>query len=202
MVGAPNLTINISNPSVGPPTANISPTAPALSFGSSANSNFMSSPTAQSLTPKYQGQPMNAAQLAKWNALIVKYGEARVQKHQWEWVKGDFVPYYIYPSVDQITDYWTEWADGIGGFLSTRELTEAWSAKWRRNNGGQRTECGRRKRVTDLITVLSNRPNWNTNIALRFLKDKYEGLYTPRKFCDWLTAQNVQLVLVAAASFC
>jgi Transcriptional activator of glycolytic enzymes len=199
---APNITINISNPSAGFPTATISPSAPPLPFSSLTNSSFEPSPATQTLTPKYQGQPMNAAQLVKWNALVEKYGDARVHKHQWEWVKGDFVPYYIYPSVGRITEYWAEWADGIGGFLSTRELTEAWGAKWRRNNGGQRTECGRRKKVTDLITMLSGRPNWSVNLALRFVSNKYEPLYTPRKFCDWLTAQNVQSVFVAAASFC
>jgi hypothetical protein len=202
VASAPNIIINISNPSAGLPTATISPSAPPLPFSSLTNSSFEPSPVTQTLTPKYQGQLMNAAQLVKWDALIEKYGDARVQKHQWEWVKGDFVPYYIYPSVSQITEYWAEWADGIGGFLSTRELTEAWGAKWRRNNGGQRTECGRRKKVTDLVTMLAGRPNWSVNLALRFVSDKYEPLYTPRKFCDWLTAQNVQSVFVAAALFC
>src|SRR6202167_2427201 len=95
-----------------------------------------------------------------------------------------------------------EWTDSMGGFLPMRELTEVWGAKWRRNNGGQRTECGRRKRVIDLIVALSARPNWDIKLTLRFLKDKYEELYSPRKFCDWLKSENVQAVLVAAATYC
>lgn len=145
---------------------------------------------------------MTPAQLSRWNYLLEKYGTARVHKHQWEWVHGDFLPFYVYQPVDCITDYWTEWADGMGSFLSARELTEVWGAKWRRNNGGQRTECGRRKRVVDLVIALSTKPNWDIKLALRFLKDKYEGLYTPRKFCDWLKSENVQAVLVAAVTYC
>ena len=81
-------------------------------------------------------------------------------------------------------------------------LTEVWGAKWRRNNGGQQTECGRQKKVIDLVTALSARPNWNVSLALRFLTEKYETRYTPRKFCDWLKPDNVQAVLVAAVTFC
>lgn len=142
---------------------------------------------------------MTPVQLTRWNRLLEKYGEARVHKHQWEWIHGEFLPFYLYQPVDCITGYWTEWADGIGGCLSTRELTEVWGAKWRRNNGGQRTECGRRKKVVDLVIALAARPNWDTHLALRFLSEKYEMLYTPRKFCDWLNADHVQAVLVAAS---
>ena len=145
---------------------------------------------------------MTPAQLKKWNALIAKYGEARVHQHAWDWVHGDFLPVYLYQSVDRLTDYWTEWAEGIGGYLPTRELTEVWGAKWRRNNGGQRTECGRRKKVIDLVTALSAKPNWDLHLALRFLEEKFEGLYSPRKFCDWLKPENVQAVLVSAATYC
>lgn len=109
---------------------------------------------------------MSQAQLAKWNTLTTKYGEGRVYRHTWDWVQGDFLPVYLYQPADQLTDYWTEWTEGIGGYLSTRELTEGWGAKWRRNNGGQRTECGRRKRVIDLVTALSARPNWDVRLAL------------------------------------
>jgi len=145
---------------------------------------------------------MTPAQLTKWEHLVAKYGEVRICKHTWEWVHGDFLPVYLYQSVDRLTEYWTEWADGVGGFLSTRELTDGWGARWRRNNGGQRTECGRRKRVIDLVSVLSTRPNWNVQLALRFLEERSEGLYSPRKFCDWLKPDNVKAVLVAADKYC
>lgn len=145
---------------------------------------------------------MTPAQLAKWKALTTKYGEARVYRHTWDWDQGDFLPVYVYQPANQLTDYWTEWTEGIGGYLSTRELTEGWGAKWRRNNGGMRTECGRRKRVTDLVIALAARPNWDVRLALRFLKEKYEVSYSPRKFSDWLKPDNVQAVLTAAGMYC
>jgi hypothetical protein len=83
---------------------------------------------------------MTPVQLTRWNRLLEKYGEARVHKHQWEWIHGEFLPFYLYQHVDCITGYWTEWADGIGGCLSTRELTEVWGAEveaqqWWTENG-------------------------------------------------------------------
>lgn len=145
---------------------------------------------------------MTPAQLAKWDPLLRKYGEAQVRMHQWEWARGEFLPFYVYQPVHKITDYWTEWTDGIGGFLPTRELTEVWGAKWRRNNGGQRTECGRRKRVVDLVTMLAAKPNWNVALATRFLSERYEPTFSPRKFCDWLVPGNILIVQAAALSYC
>ena len=43
----------------------------------------------QPCIPKYQGQPMTPAQLKKWNALIAKYGKARIHQHAWDWVHCD-----------------------------------------------------------------------------------------------------------------
>jgi Transcriptional activator of glycolytic enzymes len=98
---------------------------------------------------------MTPAQLVRWNCLLTKYSEAHVHKHSWEWVQGNFIPFYVYQLVSRLTDYWTEWMEGISGFISMRELTEVWREKWRRNNGGQQTECGRLKKVIDLLTALS-----------------------------------------------
>lgn len=192
----PSITINFSGIANTPtPSISLTPT-------------FLSPPALPSLppasvehdVPKYQGQPMTSPQLLKWNELTARFGDIRVQKHQWEWVHGEFIPFYVYQPIEKFTDYWVEWTEGVKGFLSTRELTEVWGAKWRRNNGGQRTECGRRKKVTDLISALSTRPNWDVNLALRFLSQKYH--FTPRKFSDWLTPANVQSVHVAAALYC
>ena len=203
MAAIPNITINITNPLAEVSKSGLTYTVaqPTRPTAIPPLSNFTSHPTPQQ-PPKYQGQPMTPAQLTKWNYLTGKYGEGRVHKHSWEWIHGDFLPVYVYQSVNVITDYWTEWTEGMGGYLSTRELTEAWGAKWRRNNGGQRTECGRRKKVIDLVMELSTRSGWNVQLALRFLTDKYGELYTPRKFCDWLKPENVQVVLVAAVMYC
>jgi len=200
----PNITIHISNPSSQQSVSShsLSDALTPIPSMLSTCANFPSNPDPQVSAPKYQGQLMTPVQHARWDTLLTKFGEARVHKHQWEWIHGDFLPLYVYQSVDRLTDYWTEWAEGIGGFLSTREMTETWGPKWRRNNGGQRTECGRRKRVIDLVTTLAARPNWDVKKALRFLSEKYEDLYSPRKFCDWLKPDNVQAVLVAAVSSC
>jgi hypothetical protein len=74
--------------------------------------------------------------------------------------------------------------------------------KWRHNNGEQRTECGRQKKVIDLVTAPSTWPNWNVSLALQFLTEKYKTQYTPHKFCDWLKPDNMQAVLVATVTFC
>ena len=58
------------------------------------------------------------------------------------------------------------------------------------------------KRVVDLTMALSARPNWDIILALQFLAEKYEPLFTPRKFSDWLVSDNVQAVLVVAVSYC
>jgi hypothetical protein len=50
--------------------------------------------------------------------------------------------------------------------------------------------------------ALSARPNLDIKLALRFLAEKYEPLFTPRKFSDWLVSDNVQAVLVVAVSYC
>ena len=52
------------------------------------------------------------------------------------------------------------------------------------------------------MTTLSARPNWDVRLALRFLREKYEVSYSPRKFCDWLKPDNVQVVLTAAGMYC
>ncbi|KAN0141920.1 hypothetical protein V8E53_000382 [Lactarius tabidus] len=201
----PNITINISNPSVGTQESGltcVTTASPHLTTHLAGPNLSHSSTQHQPNIPEYQGRPMTPAQLAKWNSLTMKYGEVCVYRHTWDWVQGDFLPVYLYQSADQLTDYWTEWTEGIGGYLSTRELTEGLGAKWQQNNGGQQTECGRRKRVIDLVIALSDKPNWDVCLALRFLKEKYEGLYSPRKFCDWLKPENVQAVLAAAGKYC
>lgn len=93
--------------------------------------------------------------------------------------------------MNTICEIWEEWSIGLNGFLSTRELEEGWGAKWRRNNSGLKTENGRRKKVVQLVNELSQKQGWSTLLALRFLRDRYEGSFkTPRKFCDFLQAKG------------
>jgi hypothetical protein len=109
----------------------------------------------------------------------------------WSWEGEKWLPRYTYQTVQKISDIWEEWSYGLNGYLSTRELEEGWGAKWRRNNSGLKTENGRRKKVVQLITDLSQKQGWNTQLALRFLQDRYEGSFkTPRKFCEYLQAKS------------
>jgi Transcriptional activator of glycolytic enzymes len=144
------------------------------------------------------------AQQAAWLALLTKFGTQQVLKHQWEWSAGGYLPYYRYQPVSQICDIWTEWAEGLNGYLSVRQLTENWGARWRRNEGGQKTEGARRKKVVDLVMELSARPRWNAALALRFLAEKYEAKFKARSFCDYLQkngGSGYQEVARAALSY-
>jgi len=143
------------------------------------------------------------AQELKWAELTVRFDESRLRRHAWEWVSKDrdWLPIYKYQPVATISDIWSEWAEGVGGFLSVRDLTERWSARWRRNDAGQRTEASRRKKVVDLVTELSSKHLWNVNLALRFLRDQYEPKYKARGFCDFLTKEGRSVVLCAAISY-
>ncbi|KAF8476455.1 hypothetical protein DFH94DRAFT_732355, partial [Russula ochroleuca] len=87
-------------------------------------------------------------QHSNWNTLVAKYGEQRLRHHStWSWEHQEFLPFYAFQPVNSICEIWEEWSRGINGFLSTRELEEGWSARWRRNNSGLKTENGRRKKV-------------------------------------------------------
>ncbi|KAH0829061.1 hypothetical protein J3R83DRAFT_2518, partial [Lanmaoa asiatica] len=144
----------------------------------------------------------------KWAQLTTKYGHAKLDAHEWEWRGDDWLPTYRYQPVSVITDLWTEYVDGLNGHLSTRELKDRWGAKWRRNEGGLKTEGGRRAKVITLIEQLSSRVNWNVPLALRFLKEKYETdpayLNKARAFCDYLQKDKgtgFRAVLDAANSY-
>ncbi|KAN0134511.1 hypothetical protein V8E53_007657 [Lactarius tabidus] len=107
----PNITINISNPSVGTQESGLTCVTTASPHPTThlAGPNLSHSSTQhQPNIPEYQGRPMTPAQLAKWNSLTMKYGEVCVYRHTWDWVQGDFLPVYLYQSADQLTDYWTE----------------------------------------------------------------------------------------------
>jgi hypothetical protein len=52
-------------------------------------------------------------------------------------------------------------------------------------------------KVVNLVMELSKKPQWGVNLALRFIVDKYEAIYKPRAFCDYLTRNRVQVMNVA-----
>jgi hypothetical protein len=59
-------------------------------------------------------------------------------------------------------------------------------------------------RLVELINKLAAKPGWDVRLALRFLREKYEGTTTPRKLYDYIQANNgagLQAVLQASLSF-
>lgn len=136
------------------------------------------------------------AQLRAWKSLearLVLYRETSLRRHNWEWIPNSetWLPYYVHQEPTKITDYWSEWTEGLNGFLPVRVLDEVWGAKWRRNNKGMQTERCRRKKVIELIENLARKPNWTTELVLRFLRDRYESpiprpFPTPRSFAEYL----------------
>jgi hypothetical protein len=211
----PNITINISAPG----TARQLSTSTPMSVVAHADPLALVLPAAGSEPVALDSgtdQLMTASALAsrsdprseKWAALLAKHGREKLDAHEWEWRNGDWLPWYRYQPVDAITDVWTEYVDGLNGCLSTRELKDRWGAKWRRNEGGLKTEAARRAKVITLIERLAMKPNWNTPLALRFLVEKYENgpafAGKVRAFCDYLQKDGgagFQSVLAAATHY-
>lgn len=180
---------------VAPPTAPVQPVPPPPRSIASTPSSTTSS-TLSSAEIRHQEQ----LKQEDWQKLVNKYGDARLRRHQWEWVtKGPrantWLPYYQYQTVNKITDVWTEWVTGLNGHLSTRELEEEWGPAWCRNKGAVKTPRSRRKKVVDLIIRLSGKRNWTTDLALRFIRDHCElgrdvngklRFANPRDFFEYL----------------
>lgn len=178
-----------SVPSATPPLPNIT-----ISVTGSPSNPVISA------TPSFPQQPVPSAaplsmaaanvleedtRAAQWKTLTDKFDETRMQKHEWTY-DTDFLPIYRYQTVTRISDIWNEWSTGLNGYLAVRNLNEAWNARWRRGDRGQGTENCRRNRVVELIEKLAAKPKWNITLALRFLAERYEGSFTPRKFCDYI----------------
>ena len=153
------------------------------------------------LSPPPSSSPLPTTPLTtpdiKWKQYLERFGEATWKTHAPQWINGDWLPMYEYQPAVQITDYWTEWTLGLGGYLPVRVLTEVWDARWRRNVPKLRTESGRRMKVVNLILELSKKPQWGVNLALRFIAEKYEPVYKPRAFADYLTRNHAQVLAAA-----
>jgi hypothetical protein len=146
---------------------------------------------------------VTTSQQSTWAALNETFG-TRMSSHEWDWEDGDYLPRYEYQPVSRIMDVWTEWASGLNGYISVRDLTERWGPKWRRNVARRKTESARRKVIVDLICELSKKPNWDLPLALRFLQQKYEPTFKARAFSEFLTKGNragFQDVLKAAKGY-
>ena len=147
------------------------------------------------------------ARQQQWNALTVRFSAEQLHKHCWEWVSGEFLPIYAFQPITRITQIWDEHVAGLNGFLAVRDLEEHWQARWRRNVNTLRTENCRRKKVVALVETLAQKPNWSVDLALRFLRDKYEthpDLKKPRAFCEYLQkggGRGMKDVLVVAQNY-
>jgi len=161
---------------------------------------------------------INAIRLLK-----IKFGD-RIQKHQYEWMKyrsrklsDEWLPIYTLPSVGSLSlsEIWEEWTSGLNGCLSVRDLEENWAARWRRDVSGQKTEMSRRRLVIQkIIEPLSKKINWNIQLSLRYLHDRYpipssspSYLRTTRSFIDYLQNKTtgpsaVESILLGASTYC
>jgi hypothetical protein len=182
---------------------------PTVSATSSSAPTVLPAPVDQpsmSLTPPSPPPAISSddgRRLAQWKALTDRFDEVRMRKHEWLY-EADYVPLYCFQQVTQICDIWTEWSTGLNGFLPVRNLNEGWGARWRQGNRGQGTENCRCACVVELIEKLIAKPGWNLALAQRFLCERYEGKFTPRKFCDYIQKHNgagLQEVLMAASHY-
>jgi len=155
--------------------------------------------------------------------LKAKFGN-RTQQHQYEWVKhgsrklsDEWLPIYSLQSIGSLSllEIWEEWTSGLNGCISVRELEENWAARWRRDVSGQKTEMSRRRLIIQkIIEPLSKKTNWNVQLALRYLHEKYpipskspSYLRTTRSFIDYLQNKTtgplaIENILLGAAIYC
>ncbi|KAJ7878221.1 hypothetical protein B0H13DRAFT_1892846 [Mycena leptocephala] len=83
---------------------------------------------------------------------------------------------------------WDEWASGINGFLAVRDLEEHWGPR-------------RRRDVIQFVERLSKKKNWNVALALKFIRETYDGKLSPQKFCEInLIGSLVRVVLLIQTS--
>jgi len=151
-------------------------------------------------------------QLDAISALEKRFAPSQLANHAFEWTqtskRSEWLPrysYYLYGTARSptIEDIWTEYQFGIDGCLSVQQLQAGWEARWRRNNGSLKTESTRRGRVTKLIQLLAGKPNWTTDLALRFLSSQFPipspspappYLRSTRAFMDYLKDATYEIV--------
>jgi hypothetical protein len=140
----------------------------------------------------------------------------RIAKHvfEWETKHEDWLPRFESfwrPKGRDLTveDIWREDRFGIEGTFSIQELTARWGARWKRNEPRLKTEAGRRKKIIQLVEELGGKVNWTTDLALRFLHEKYPidskstvaHLRTARSFMEYLNKKTKEAILEASNSY-
>ncbi|KAL1710337.1 hypothetical protein EV121DRAFT_266619 [Schizophyllum commune] len=161
------------------------------------------------------------------------YGEDHLAHHQWTWIQSTtaapsrWVPTYRFARTRSILDatgctserpvtvddIWEEHIVGLDGHLSISQLNAEWGSEWRRGNNSEKSEATRRGRIVELVTKLSQRPNWNSKLALKFLAQRYPIGHPPfrtlRQFVEYIQKKdketgrhpNFDLVLQSAETY-
>jgi hypothetical protein len=230
----------LSSQSPSPPTLPLNPTQlplPSLNPGTHATcaTTIIQNPTP--VSPLLSAWPPEIAefsscfrlstdeyertiQLTAIQDLVKKHGRETILRHVFEWTKhsslsisDEWLPIYRYKQGVSVQEIWEEWSKGLDGCLSVRTLNENWDARWRRNNSGQKTEAGRRKKIIELIEALARKPNWNIRLALQFLQEEYpilssvhSYLKSTRAFIEHLQKKSTgqaafEAILLNAASY-
>ncbi|KAJ8456623.1 hypothetical protein ONZ45_g18649 [Pleurotus djamor] len=142
-------------------------------------------------------------QLDSLEQLESKLPVERLCRHIFRWVRkpknSEWLPQYKWwipekPNTSPtVRDIWTEYADGMDGQLSIRQLNSVWMARWKGNEGKMKAQGSRRQKVINLIEALVAENTWESTRALAFLEDQYpiptheiEYLKTTRAFIDAL----------------
>lgn len=108
--------------------------------------------------------------------LSAKYG-ARIDRASFTWdVKvgkgGDWVPVYSFPKLVVVKECWTEYTEGLGGHLPTRELELRWKTGWRKGatNG---TYWRQRLKVVGIYKAVKRVRRWSDAVTLHFFQQTY-----------------------------
>ncbi|KAJ7648953.1 hypothetical protein DFH06DRAFT_1331974 [Mycena polygramma] len=68
------------------------------------------------------GAEFTGVQLENWATFASKFDDARLRRHDWDWVVEKktqyYLPIYAQQDVDTITELWTEWSSGLDGYLA------------------------------------------------------------------------------------
>lgn len=199
---------NNSNPSIAPTSPCPFPAASIPTRTVSHAGNIY----AYSIFQLSDDLSLRTKQLDALSALEMIFSYERLIKHEFEWdTKYEewlprFARFWSPPGNKKLTieDVWRENKFGIEGHFSVQELNARWDARWRRNLKPIKTEYSRRNKVILLLEKLCAKPNWNTEIAFRFLHEKFPAqAISARTLADFLIPQEKVMnnILEAASSY-
>ncbi|KAL1741352.1 hypothetical protein HDZ31DRAFT_67027 [Schizophyllum fasciatum] len=203
--------------SPSPPHLGASSTAPAAS-SDSAQAVFLDPPHPPTIPSIYnpgvtfrEKTPVvdveRIRQETAMKQLLLKYGEERVRRHEWDWIESApprFLPRYLYARRKRsengkdeplsVDDIWNEHVIGLDGHFSIAQLNDGWGGSWKRNVASEKSEGSRRAKLVALVQDLQKRPNWTSILALQFLRTQYSimrqspfpHLRSTRAFMEWL----------------